>query len=60
MTNFELNDEEAKLLLNVLENYSLHLEVEIKRTYRREFRDALKEREKALHQIVERLRALVK
>jgi len=40
MVNFELSGEEAKLTLNVLENYLLHLEVEINRTHRREFRDA--------------------
>jgi hypothetical protein len=60
MTNLELNDEEGKLLLNVLENYFLHLQVEINRTHRREFRDALKEREKSLSTVLERLRGLVK
>ncbi len=60
MTNFELNDEESKLLLNVLENYLLHLEVEINRTHRREFRDALKEREKSLKAVIDRLRQLSK
>lgn len=60
MINFELSDEEAKLTLNVLENYLLHLEVEINRTHRREFRDALKEREKALQTVIERLRSLAK
>jgi hypothetical protein len=60
MINFELDNEEAKLLLGVLENYLLHLGVEIKRTYRREFRDALKEREKSLEAVVERLRQLTK
>ena len=60
MVNFELNDEEGKLLLNVLENYRLHLEVEINRTHRREFRQALKDREKSLEEVIERLRKLVK
>ena len=60
MVNFELSSEEAKLTLNVLENYLLHLEVEINRTHRREFRDALKEREKALQTVTERLRQLAK
>jgi hypothetical protein len=60
MVNFELNEEEAKLLLNVLENYFLHLEVEINRTHRREFREALKEREKSLVSVIERLKGLVK
>ncbi len=58
MINFELNGDEAKILLSVLENYHSHLEVEIKRTYRREFRDALKERERSLNGIIERLRKL--
>ena len=58
MVNFELSGEEAKLTLNVLENYLLHLEVEINRTHRREFRDALKEREKDLKAVIERLRQL--
>ncbi len=58
MISFELNEDEAKLLLSVLENYSLHLGVEIKRTYRREFRDALKEREKSLVAVIERLREI--
>jgi len=60
MVNFELGDEEGKLLLNVLDNYRLHLEVEINRTHRREFRQALKDREKSLLDVIERLRQLVK
>ena len=43
MVNLEMSDEEAKLLSNVLERYDSHLEVEIVKTHRREFRDALKE-----------------
>lgn len=57
---FEMSDEESKLLLNVLERYDSHLEVEIVRTNRREFRDALKEREKQLKGLIERLKAVVK
>ena len=60
MLKFEMNDEESKLLLNVLERYHSHLEVEIVRTNRREFRDALKEREKQLKGLIERLKAIVK
>lgn len=60
MVNFELSDEEGKLLLNVLENYRLHLQVEINRTHRREFRLALKDREKSLDEVIERLRQLAK
>ncbi|HUJ89758.1 MAG TPA: hypothetical protein VLX12_06145 [Syntrophorhabdales bacterium] len=56
MVNLELSQDEAKVLENVLENYHSHLDVEIHRTYKREFRDALKEREKFLAGIIERLR----
>jgi hypothetical protein len=56
MVNLELSEDEAKVLQNVLENYHSHLDVEIHRTYKREFRDALKEREKFLAAIIERLR----
>ncbi|HME44326.1 MAG TPA: hypothetical protein VKF36_14635 [Syntrophorhabdales bacterium] len=56
MVNLELSEDEAKVLQNVLENYHSHLDVEIHRTYKREFRDALKEREKFLANIIERLR----
>lgn len=59
MAKFEMSDEESKLLLNVLERYHSHLEVEIVRTNRREFRDALKEREKRLKGLIERLKAVV-
>lgn len=59
MVTFEMNDEEAKLLLSVLERYDSHLEVEIVRTHRREFRDALKERERHLKTLLERLKKLV-
>ncbi len=60
MVKLEMSDEESKLLLNVLERYHSHLEVEIVRTNRREFRDALKEREKQLKTLIEKLKALVK
>jgi hypothetical protein len=56
MVNLELSEDEAKVLQNVLDNYHSHLDVEIHRTYKREFRDALKEREKFLANIIERLR----
>jgi hypothetical protein len=59
MVNFEMSDEEAKLLTNVLERYDSHLEVEIVRTNRREFRDALKERQKTLKTLIERLKKLM-
>ena len=56
MINLELSDDEAKILQSVMENYYSHLEVEIHRTYKREFRDALKERERFLLSVIERLR----
>ena len=56
MVNLELSEDEAKVLQNVLENYHAHLDVEIHRTYKREFRDALKEREGFLASVIERLR----
>jgi hypothetical protein len=59
MVSLEMIDEEAKLLNNVLERYDSHLEVEIVRTYRREFRDALKERQKILKTLIERLKKLI-
>jgi hypothetical protein len=59
MVNLEMSDEEAKLLSNVLERYDSHLEVEIVRTHMREFRDALKERQKILKTLIERLKKLM-
>ena len=56
MITLKLTEDEAKLLQNIIENYHSHLEVEIHRTYRREFREALKEREKFLVDVVERIR----
>jgi hypothetical protein len=55
MVTLQLDDEEAKVLQNILENYHSHLRLEIVGTYRREFRQALKEREKSLNQIIERV-----
>lgn len=55
MITIELTDDEAKVLRNVLENYLTHLRIEIVGTYRKEFRDALKEREKTLLDLVGRL-----
>ncbi len=60
MVTLEMNDEEAKLMLNVLERYHSHLEVEVRRTDKREFRDALKERESKLIALIEKVRSLAK
>lgn len=56
MITLKLTEDEAKVLQSIIENYHSHLEVEIHRTYRREFREALKEREKFLLDIAERIR----
>jgi hypothetical protein len=56
MITLKLTEDEAKVLQNIIENYHSHLEVEIHRTYRREFREALKERERFLLEIAERIR----
>lgn len=58
MITLEMNKEEAELLLNVIERYQSHLEVEIVRTNKREFKEALKEREKGLKTIINRLKKL--
>lgn len=57
MTQLQLNDEEMKVLRSVLENYTAHLEVEVHRTERRDFRESLQRREKVLHGLIERLSA---
>ena len=55
MVQLEMNDEEAKVLRSVIDNYTAHLEVEIHRTERRDFREALERREKVLHDLIRRL-----
>ncbi len=55
MAQIDLTDDEAKVLRNVIETYTSHLEVEIHRTERREFREALEKREKFLHEVIRRL-----
>jgi len=60
MITLEMNEAEAKLLRNVLEIYHAHLEVEIVRTSRREFKEALKEREATLIAVSDKLKTMVK
>lgn len=60
MIALNMDLEEARLLLEVLERYHMHLKVEIRRTYKREFRAALKDRERSLSVIIDRLKNLVK
>lgn len=59
MINFEMNREEADILINVIERYLYHLQVEIIHTDKREFRDALKKREDFLKDIIERFKTKV-
>jgi hypothetical protein len=56
MFTLEMTDEEAKIVKSVLENYRSHLEVEIHRTYKRDFRKALEERGRFLDGIIERFK----
>jgi hypothetical protein len=55
MIQLELTDEEVRILRSVIENYAGHLEVEIHRTEKHEFREALERREKFLHDVIQRL-----
>ena len=59
MINIGMNEEEAKFLLNVLERYNSHLEIEIVRTHHREFKEALKECESILKALIDRLKKLL-
>jgi hypothetical protein len=56
MISFEMTKDEACIVQNVIERYLYHLQVEIMHTDKREFRDALKEREKFLKEIIDRLK----
>ncbi len=56
MVRLEMSEEEARILRSVIDNYAAHLEVEIHRTERREFREALENRGKALHDLMNRLK----
>lgn len=60
MVTVELNNEEAKALENVLDRYLMHLEVEIVKTEKKEFKEALKERKKILVAIAEKLKEKIK
>ena len=55
MVQLEMDDEETRVLRSVIDNYTAHLEVEIHRTERRDFREALERREKVLHDLIRRL-----
>ncbi len=53
----QMTEDEARVLRTVLENYQGHLQVEIHRTERKEFREALEKRNESIDEILDRLRA---
>ena len=55
MVQLQLTDDEAGILLSLIENYMPELEVEIHRTEEHEFREALEKKEKFLHDMIRRL-----
>jgi hypothetical protein len=55
MVQLRLTDDEAEMLLGLIENYMPELEVEIHRTEGREFREALEKKRKFLHDMIRRL-----
>jgi len=59
MITFEMTQDEANIVQNVIERYLYHLQVEIMHTDKREFRDALKQREKFLKEIIDRLKTKI-
>ena len=59
MISFEMTKDEAITVQNVIERYLYHLQVEISHTDKREFRNALKEREKFLTEIIDRLKTKI-
>jgi hypothetical protein len=56
VAQIELTDQEAELLRNVLEEYVSDLRMEVSNTDNMDFREALKEKERILRGLVERLR----
>ncbi|MEW6665702.1 MAG: hypothetical protein AB1512_10850 [Thermodesulfobacteriota bacterium] len=59
MIRFEMTKDEAGIVLSVIERYLYHLQVEIIHTDKREFREALKQREKFLKEIIDRLKTSI-
>jgi hypothetical protein len=59
MINFEMNKDEANIVQSVMERYLYHLQVEIMHTDKKEFRDALLQREKFLKEIIHRLKTRI-
>jgi hypothetical protein len=59
MIGFQMTVDEAKVVQGVIERYLYHLQTEIIHTDRREFREALKERENFLKGIIDRLKTAI-
>jgi hypothetical protein len=55
MVILKITEEEANIMRNVLERYVHHLHVEIEHTNKWEFRNAMKQREQFLNEIIGRL-----
>jgi hypothetical protein len=51
-----MNENELKILVSVVERYLYHLQVEIIHTDKREFRNALKEREQFLKEMIDKFK----
>jgi len=56
MINLQMNENELKILVSVVERYLYHLQVEIIHTDKREFRNALKEREQFLKEMIDKFK----
>jgi len=56
MISLEMTKNEAGVVQSVIERYLYHLQVEIIHTDNRDFRNALKEREQFLKEIIDRLK----
>ncbi len=59
MISFGMTNEEASIVQSVIERYLYHLQVEIAHTDKREYRDALRQREQFLMEIIDRLKTKI-
>jgi hypothetical protein len=59
MINLEMTKDDASIVESVIERYLYHLQVEIIHTDNRDFRNALKQRESFLKEIIDRLKTKI-
>ena len=59
MIRMEMTKDEATIMEKVIERYLYHLQVEIIHTDKREFREALKQRERFLTEVIDRLKTKI-